>query len=138
MYGLFSPLFQPDKLQELSTSVPTKKHCTGGSVSWHSSIDNKQALFNKSDHKKAHNVSYSFTNCTFNFYGTEENKGGIEGAIRKVAERFQPQETKTTQVLKKHVKPVEEINFNEISDADMMNISQRAFTLETPKPPKKL
>ena len=83
-------------------------------------------------------MSYSFTNCTFNFYGTEENKGGIEGAIRKVAERFQPQETKTTQVLKKHVKPVEEINFNEISDADMMNISQRAFTLETPKPPKKI
>ena len=67
-------------------------------------------------------------------YGCGVSEGGLEGAMRTIVEKA----TTKINVPQKKVKPVETIDFSEISDTDMLKISESTLTFQTPKVTKKV
>ena len=92
------------------------------------------AQLDKRNEKATKNVTYTFHNCTFNVYGCGVGEGGFEGAIRTMVETA----TSEINVQQKKVKPVETIDFSEISDADMLKISESTHSFQTPKVKKSI
>ena len=107
---------------------------TGESVSWHSSVERREAQLDKRNEKATKNVTYTFHNCTFNVYWCGVSDGMFEGAMKTIVDKA----TSKVNVEQEKVKPVETLDFSEISDADMLKISESTLTFQTPKVTKKV